>query len=143
MTRIDFYLLQNNDSADAKMLLACKLADKAYRQGRQVYMLAPDAATAQHLDDLLWTFNPGSFVPHDLYRSETTAASPVLIGALPPPTTAHEILISLGTDTVPEFFSRFERLIELVGDDEADKARSRARFRFYRDRGYPLETHPL
>ncbi len=49
----------------------------------------------------------------------------------------HQLLISLHDET-PSYFSRFERVIEIVGADEADSLRGRARFKFYRDRGYEL-----
>ncbi len=141
MTRIDFYVLQAA-AADAKARFICKLADKAYRNGHRVYILTPDAAAAQHLDELLWTFHPGSFVPHGLHLSgkELEDDAPVLIGHQEPPEQHHEVLISLSPQ-VPPFFSRFERLVECVGTDDADKAQSRERFRFYRERGYALETH--
>lgn len=141
MTRIDFYLLSAN--AEEKERLACRLAEKAFRLGHQVYVLAANRETAQRLDDLLWTFNPGSFVPHTLHAGEQNCEEcPVLIGDGPPPPAAHDVLISF-RHPVPEFFSRFTRLIELVGDDEEDKAQSRERFRFYRDRGYTLQTHQV
>lgn len=142
MTRVDFYLLQNGVDVEDKMRAACKLADKAFRQGHGVYLHTADDSAAQRLDDLLWTYSDDSFVPHALYRAEPAPPSPVLIGSAPPPPAAHDVLLSLGAE-VPEFFSRFERVIELVGSDDADKARSRERFRFYRDRGYPLQTHPV
>ena len=41
----------------------------------------------------------------------------------------------------PPFFSRFERLAELVAADERNVAAGRARFRFYRERGYELRQH--
>jgi DNA polymerase III subunit chi len=69
--------------------------------------------------------------------------TPILIDhdeAAPP---AHDgVLLNLRAEQ-PPFFSRFQRLIEIVSLDEADRARARERFRFYRDRGYPIETHNL
>jgi DNA polymerase-3 subunit chi len=52
------------------------------------------------------------------------------------------VLINLH-DAPPPFFSRFERLAEVVGADEAGAAAARERFRFYRERGYELRTHNL
>ena len=51
-----------------------------------------------------------------------------------------DVLINL-TDEVPEFFSQFHRLAELVAADEASRNAGRERFRYYRDRGYELHTH--
>ena len=57
---------------------------------------------------------------------EATARTPGNLNAEPPP-----------------FFSRFERLAEIVGKDDADVVAGRERFRFYRERGYELRTHNL
>lgn len=143
MTRVDFYLLQDGgaDGEAAKLALACRLTDKAYRLGHKVYIYTPDTELAARLDDLLWVQNPGSFIPHHIYK-DGEALAPVAIGAVPPPTALDEVLVSLSPE-VPDFFSRFARVAELVGTDENEKAQSRARFRFYRDRGYALQTHTL
>ena len=141
MTKIDFYLLGAGHNSHA--LFACRLAEKAWRLGNRVYLLAPDKPAAHELDDLLWTFSQGSFVPHALYKQDTdTDSHPVLVGHAEPPAVLNDVLISLRAD-VPAWFSRFTRAVEMVGAGEDDKARARDRFRFYRERGYPLETHNL
>ena len=53
-----------------------------------------------------------------------------------------DVLINL-TPAVPLFFSRFARVAEIVGQDEDSKLSARERFRFYRDRGYALESHTI
>jgi DNA polymerase III subunit chi len=52
------------------------------------------------------------------------------------------VLINLGAE-VPQFFGRFERVAELVDQRPELLAQSRERFRFYRERGYELNTHQL
>ena len=141
MTRIDFYLLEQEQTEKARF--ACRVADKAFRLGHRVYMHAPDEAQARALDDLLWTFQAGSFVPHVLLvAGEPAGEEPVLIGWTEPPDVWHQVLIPL-TAEPPSFFPRFERVAEVVGNNDADREQSRARFRFYRDRGYALEVHRL
>ena len=141
MTRVDFYLL--NDMTGSKLLLVCRLADKAYRLGHHSYILTADAAEAAALDALLWTFAAGSFVPHSVYQTEAEVpAQPVLIGHAPPPAAWHQLLISLSPQ-VADFFSRFTRVAEIVGGTADEKAAARERFRFYRERGYTLETHTI
>ncbi len=141
MTRVDFYLL--NDTAADKQQFACRLADKAYRLGHHSYILATGADEAAALDELLWTFAAASFVPHAVYRTDAAAPDQaVLIGHTPPPDTCHQVLISLSPQ-VPEFFSRFSRVAEIVGATDDEKASARERFRFYRERGYSLETHNI
>ncbi len=142
MTRVDFYLLQSSD-ANEKHRLICRLVEKAYRLGHGTYVYTDSAAAAERLDELLWVYQPGSFVPHRIYRGDDAALdTAIAIGDCPPPDSAHEVLVSLAPE-VPNFFSRFERVIEFVGNDDAEKVQSRERFRFYRDRGYVLQTHTI
>lgn len=141
MTKVDFYLLGTD--GDSRERIACRLVEKAWRLGNRVYLLAPDKPAAHELDDLLWTFSQGSFVPHAVCEQDADAdIHPVLIGHAEPPAALNDVLISLSPE-VPAWFSRFTRVAELVGTTEDDKALGRDHYRFYRERGYPLETHNL
>jgi len=141
MTKVDFYLLDGG--TDSRERFACRLTEKAWRLGNRVFLLAPDKPAALELDELLWTFSQGSFVPHAVCANDGDVdVHPVLIGHTEPPAALTDVLISLAPE-VPSWFSRFARVAELVGATEEDKARGRERFRFYRERGYPLEAHNL
>ncbi len=140
MTRIDFYVGQTA-SLQARLKLACKLVDKAYKRNLHVYIHTDSAATSGQADDLLWTFDPLSFIPHELASSKATQ-SPVLIGHDFEPMEHCELLINLSNQT-PAFFSRFERLAEILDQEEPVIRAGRKRYQFYRDRGYNLEYHQL
>lgn len=143
MTRVDFYLLQGGGSG-RKPRLACRVVDKAYRLGHRIYVYTSDSEEAARLDELMWTFAQNCFVPHALFTpaGARVPAEPVLIGATPPPDGFSQVLVSLAIE-VPEFFSRFERVADLVDNDERERELARTRYRFYRERGYPLEKHPI
>jgi len=141
MTRVDFYV-SPNQTGDAELQLACRIADKAWQKQNRVYINAASVQQAQLLDDLLWVFRDGAFLPHCLVSASEAAETPVTIGCDNPPATPPEVMINLGNE-VPGFFSRFARVVEIVAGDDATRDRARERFRFYRDRGYPLETHEL
>lgn len=142
MTRVDFYLL-DSPQPQARDLAVCRLAQKAFALGHRVYILAGSSEDARRLDDLLWTFSAGSFVPHALHDGGTADdGTPVLIGNAAPPEAFDDVLITVAPE-VPENFSRFRRVAEIVGGDDTDKESARGRFRFYRDRGYTLQTHAL
>ncbi len=132
MTRIDFYVA----SEDAPRV-ACRVAEKAWKLGHKVYVHTKDPTDAQKLDELMWTFRDVAFVPHSLSED-----APVRIGHSAPPEGFDSLLVNLA-DEVPAFFSKFERVAEVVSGDESAKAQARERFRFYRDRGYELETHQV
>ncbi|HSC16092.1 MAG TPA: DNA polymerase III subunit chi [Gammaproteobacteria bacterium] len=144
MTQVDFYIL-DSDSDEARLLLACKIVDKATQLDHHVYVHSTSETEAQKLDELLWTFSQGSFIPHAVVRSEhaTPPLEPVLIGVNQAPGPGRwDVLVNLAPD-VPEFFSRYDRVAEVVDADAARREQSRERYRFYRDRGYKLNTHQV
>jgi len=141
VTRVDFYLIEKEPDG-GKDMTVCKLAHKAFRLGHRIYILTADRDEAQRLDRLLWTFNDGSFIPHGLSSEKTDTDFPVLIGHEVPPPAYEDVLITIAAQ-VPDYFSRFQRVAEIVDSNEANKAIARERFRFYRDRGYALQTHTL
>lgn len=145
MTRVDFYVLED-DAELARERFACRLVDKAWRLKHTVYLHAASAAGAQQLDRLMWTWSDRSFLPHVLDAPDLdpglAAATPVRIGAGAEPGFEAEILVNLDRE-VPTFFSRFDRVAEIVGGGADERALARDRFRFYRDRGYTIETHQI
>lgn len=144
MTRIDFYILERSTN-EACLTLACRLAAKAVHQNLEVLVNAASESDKQRLDQLLWTFSQGSFLPHRMLGSgdRDDEGEPVLIGCGQEPESERwDLLINLASQ-VPEFFSRFERVAELVGAEQQNKAAGRERFRYYRDRGYELRTHKV
>ncbi|MFQ5545132.1 MAG: DNA polymerase III subunit chi [Acidiferrobacterales bacterium] len=138
MTRVDFYLTHDIDPS----LAVCRLTNKAFRLGHQLYILTENSEQSVTLDRLLWTFNPGSFIPHSFYNADLDQEVPILIGEQEPPENWHDVLISLAS-AIPSFFSRFGRVADVVGATEEAKQQARERFRFYRERGYSLQTHNL
>ncbi len=142
MARVDFYVLAQVDER-ARHMLACKLAEKAWRLENTVYIHAKDRSDAQRLDKLLWTFRDGSFVPHGLAgRDDGTQSSPIMIGCDDEGIGTRDLLINL-CDEIPPFIEGFPRVAELVTSDETCRQASRKRYAAYRDQGHELNTHNL
>jgi DNA polymerase III subunit chi len=145
MTRIDFYTLEP-DSAGDRFLLSCRLAERVRTEGLRVLIYCPDNESARHLDRLLWTYRQDSFLPHGLVDPGNPKLdlemTPILISRDGTPEAEDQVLINLAPE-VPPFFSRFERVCEPLDQDPDITAAGRERFRFYRDRGYPLEHHRI
>ncbi|HQQ62810.1 MAG TPA: DNA polymerase III subunit chi [Pseudomonadales bacterium] len=139
MTRVDFYILPQADES-ARLQYVCRLADKAWQLGNRILIHTVSNDAAQQMDRALWTFRPDSFVPHDVLPA--MQLSPVHIGSGEDSGGHHDLLINLGA-TIPGFFSRFERVAEVVTQEPAQLAQSRERYRFYRERGYALEIHNI
>ena len=134
MTRIDFH----SNVGDA-LQYACRLLRKAYQAGQPTVVLA-DAARLRVFDEQLWTFSPLDFVPHCMAGSALAAATPIVLTADLDDAPHHQVLLNLGAG-VPAQFARFERLLEVVGNAPDALAAGRERYRFYRDRGYPLNNY--
>jgi DNA polymerase-3 subunit chi len=141
MTKVDFYILEQ-PPGEARARFACRLAEKVWQQGNRVYIHTDGAEQSRRLDELLWTFRAGSFVPHSLDEDASADTTPIHIGHGSEPQHHDQVLINLAAE-VPLFFSRFERVAEVVDQDEQGRREGRERFRFYRDRGYPLENHAI
>lgn len=139
MTRIDFYVLPNNQAA-ARRQFACRLAYKAWSQNRQVYLHCGSEAEAEQMDEQLWSFRPDAFLPHSLHQSKPNDV--IVCGWEEDPSPHQDLLVNLSNDT-PAFFSRFKRLAEILVTDDSILIPARQRFRFYREQGYAPDTHQL
>ena len=135
MTRIDFH-----SNVPDKLGYACRLTRKAFLARHRVVLLTENDADLASLDQLLWTFSDQDFLPHVAVGTPGMEFTPILLtdsdGVDLP---SHEILINLSTRT-PANFARFERMFEIVSQDETDRSLGRERYRYYQQRGYPL-TH--
>ncbi|HCF7378110.1 TPA: DNA polymerase III subunit chi [Pseudomonas aeruginosa] len=139
MTRVDFYVIPSADPS-ARLQVACRLAEKAWRQGMQVYLHCADESQRSELDGRLWSFRGEAFIPHSL--AEEDAEAPVALGLGEPPGNHRDLLINL-TLEAPGFVANFSRVAELVVEEPAIRQAARDKFRFYREQGYPLQDHRL
>jgi DNA polymerase-3 subunit chi len=137
MTSIDFYT-----HVDAPLDVVGRLVAKAWKQNGSVRVLTPDRVTSDRLDRLLWTQSALSFVPHCRLDHPLASETPVIVDETLEHSGPAAVLINLSRDP-PAFFSRFERVAEIVERDDAAIEAGRSRFRFYRERGYILRTHNL
>ena len=151
MTRIDFYSLEAGSHGD-RLLLTCRLVERIHQLGQdsqsgpggrppRIHIQLSDPVQAEHLDRLLWTYDDQSFLPHGRLGQTDPDLTPILIGAEPLPD-HDQVLINLDP-AVPPAFARFERLCDPLDPAPAVPAAGRERYRYYRDRGYPLHHHKI
>ena len=127
----------------ARLQFACRLAEKAYRLKNTVHIQTANVQSAAQMDELLWTFRDGSFVPHEVLNAAgTEPASPVTIGVEVARQGNCDLLINL-TDSIPQDLPSFPRVAEIVSSDSESRNASRIRFVEYRDDGHTLETHKI
>jgi len=140
MPRVDFYVSEQA-GADARLRLACRVAEKAYLANQKVVAFGDDAETLRRFDELLWTFGDGSFVPHDVVTAEGAGCdAPVALTTGPLPTGHADVLINLGA-TVPASFDRFARVAEFLDARPEIRAAGRERFKAYRAKAIEPQTH--
>lgn len=140
MLRVDFYVLTAT-TPDARLSAACRLVNKALNNGQRVYIQAEDDEQAAACDDWLWSYQPDSFIAHHRVGDGAFIAAPVLI-ALKTPAEGDGICLNLSTRQ-PQNLAQFQRLLEVVGSDEASKQAARLRWQYYKHQGFSLEKHNL
>jgi DNA polymerase-3 subunit chi len=138
---IDFHF-----NVDHPVIHACRVVRKALGNGRTVLVFSRDAQRLARLDSALWTFSALDFLPHVYADSELAPCTPVWLSMTPPADRDRDILLLLDDEAVPDFehwFERFERVIEIVSNEAEDRARARARFKAYRERGFVPRSHEI
>lgn len=143
-TQVMFYLLAQDDYEDkmyASLLQACFQAAYFYRQGQRVFIYTCDQQQAHAIDELLWSFEPDSFVPHNLVGEGLKTGAAVEI-SWQAPTNRRPTLINL-TSSVPNFASQFSQIVDFVPTDESLKQQARERFKSYRQSGFQVDNQPV
>jgi DNA polymerase-3 subunit chi len=139
MTEIHFYT-----GLTDKVGYACQLVTKAVQRGKRVVVYSRDPHCLKRFDQALWSADPLSFVPHVMQDDALTTVTPVLLLSAAPepaePLVHHEVLVNLDQE-LPQFFSRFDYLMELVQQDQEDSQAARQRWKFYQQRGYSMKHH--
>lgn len=137
MTRIDFYF-----NTQDKFRQLVELAGQALPRGRRLFVFVPDEKVAELVEQALWSSSQTSFLPHCRSSHALAAETPIVVDWLGVNLAHDDVLINLRQEC-PPFFSRFKGLIEIVSQEETDRAGARDRYRFYRDRGYEIRSHDI
>jgi DNA polymerase-3 subunit chi len=139
--RVDFYVMEGTAPA-ARLKVACRLTEKAYLAAQRALIWHHERAELETLDELLWTFADGSFVPHDWLTSNLVGEAPVLLSAGAIPTTEFDFVVNLAADP-PPFLHLTRRIAEIIDGDEGRRRAGRLRFKAYRELGIEPTTHTL
>ena len=140
MPRADFYLIAKPRFLDDPLLLVCELAKKGFATGQRILILARSFEQAEQLDEKLWEFDETAFVPHQIAGDEDDTIAPVLIVAPDTATPDRALVINLRDDPAPGLF---ERVLEVVPADEAQRAGSRARWKIYQHARFELKKFDM
>jgi DNA polymerase-3 subunit chi len=141
--RVDFYVLKSA-AAQQRWAFACRLTEKAYLKDLKIVIVNDTLADAQALDELLWTFNERSFVPHKVCLDEQSLdpATPVHLVLESAAIPAADLLVNLAP-RLPTQLQRYQRIAEIIDADEQRRRQGRERFKAYRELKFTLETHQI
>jgi DNA polymerase III subunit chi len=141
--RVDFYVLKTA-SAKQRWAFACRLTEKAYLRNLRVVIVNNTLADAKELDDLLWTFNERSFVPHKICLDQQSVdpATAVHLTLESSGVPAADLLVNL-TTRLPAQLQHYSRVAEIIDAEEQGRRLGRERFKAYRDLKFTVETHQI
>lgn len=157
-TKVDFYVL-DKDSQSERFKFVCRFVDKLQKIQKTARIVVEDSLSAQALDELLWQFPGESFLPHSLHESDQSADqkpnqqdtgdSPILIqsmgnlaGGEHQEDNKYDVLINLSSGPASTHI-QYSRIVEVVIQAAEVLTSTRARYKFYREQGYPLQSHPI
>ena len=140
MPRADFYLIAKPRFRDDPLRLVCELVKKAFENGDAALILTRSLEQAEQLDEKLWEFDEAAFIPHQIAGDDDDAITPVLIVPPDAATPDRALVINLRDEPAPGLF---ERVLEVVPAEEAQRAGSRARWKTYHQAGFELKKFDM
>lgn len=140
MARADFYLIEKPRFREDPLRLVCELVKKAYAAEQPTLVLARSQEQADALDDLLWAFEDESFIPHQLAGDEDDAITAVVIAAPGVETADRPLVVNLRDECAP---GTYERVLEVIAADAAERDGSRVRWSEYKRRGFDVAKHDM
>jgi DNA polymerase III subunit chi len=135
LTEIDFHT-----KVPDVPLYACRILRIAYNRGARVTVFHNDPAQLRNFDEQLWCFSPLDFIPHVYAGDPDEADTPIILTFDSRPLKEHQVILNLSMERPPQF-SSFERMVEFVPAEGDALVAARERYKFYKDRGYPIKTH--
>jgi len=139
VTKASFYIL-GEATHDARLGFAVKFVRQSWRKGLDVYCHVRDPDQAARLDEALWA-DTESFIPHAIETDTQPIAGTVGIGWTDP-TSRHGVFVNLA-DTLPEWFTHFDDVVEIVTQDPETLAATRENWKQLKFNGYPITQHDL
>ena len=141
MPRADFYLIDKPRFREEPLLLVCELARKAFEAGLYTLVLTRDATQAEALDDLLWSFDPDAYIPHQIAGADEDEDEAAVLIAAPDADVALRPLVINLRDAQVE--GTFDRVLEVVPADPAARAPLRERWKHYQSHGFDVKKHDM
>ena len=133
MTHVEFIKLKRPERAR----ILCDLAEEFYLAGQRVLVRVQDDNQGVTLDQFLWTWKKGAFVPH-VFQSGAVEChdEPVVIIATEENPNGAAVLL-MGVPCNLDYIRHFRHVIDFAETfDDTRLAESRERFKNYREHGF-------
>ncbi len=142
MAEVSFYILSSSSQQD-RHLFACRLIEKAYQNQQFCYVYTNNHQQSQQLDNQLWSFKAGSFIPHQVLEDSLPEfEQSILIGSQTAPEKWQKIVLNLSSN-YPDTSSQSERILEILDNNETIKHAGRIRYKQYQQAGHNITTHTM
>lgn len=135
MAKVSFYLFEKSNERQVES--TCRLCRKILRKSQRIWLHCPTQELQQQLDDLLWSFDTESFIPHGIDQPHAR----VCISASLPEETGR-IVFNFNNQAL-EQYARFSHIIEIIENNEPAKQAGREKFKQYRRYGIEPKTFKL
>jgi DNA polymerase-3 subunit chi len=139
--RVDFHF-----NVDHRLQYACRVTRKARAAGKTVLAYAREPDRLARFDAAWWTFSALDFLPHVYADSPLATDTPIVLTLSSRAAPQRDVLLNLDDDTPEDFgtwFAQFERVIEVVSQDDAERLQARNRVAAYRAAGIEPTMHKV
>ena len=113
----------------------------AWEREQKIFIITATAKTAKQLDDLMWQYPEGRFLPHARTDDRDSGKAAVNIGMLSDLNPA-DVVINLCPEAVPQA-ERFSRVLEIVPFAKSERQASRVKYKTYLGLGIKPRTHEI
>ena len=117
-----------------------KLLEKVVRLGHKVYIRAASEQQANLLDNRIWDYQDQAFLPHSLVAEGLE--SPIEIGYGDAQPTHKDIFLNFDLE-IPDQALSFNRIIEIVVQEQSILEATRCNFRHYKKAGFDIHMNDM
>ncbi len=115
-----------------------KLLEKALERGFRVLLVAETDEKVEFRNQLLWTYDQDSFLPHGSAQDGRQDRQPILLSSTIEPLNGAKLL-AVADGAIPPHPDDFERIIDLFdGTDDQAVTNARTRWTSYKNSGVSL-----
>lgn len=138
-----FYIL--NKAEDLKISV-CKIIKEYYKKKYKIFVSSRSNDLVNELNNLLWTFEQISFIPHCTTKNYDKNSPILLSGKDSFPKTVnlkeYDVWLNLD-DEVEENYTDFEIILEIVSQNEKQRILSRKRYLNYQKNNFEVKHEKL